>query len=77
MTEQIQPSETSPKQANKKHWVRKVICIGSAVIFIPVLGVAGAISFDAGQKSLIQLADKMLDSFPLSKLKADYKMAWC
>lgn len=45
---------------------------------MPVLGVAGALSFDAGQKSLIQLVDKMLDSFfPLSKLKADYKMAWC
>ena len=35
MTKQLQPSDTSPKapkQANKKHWVRKVICIGSAVI---------------------------------------------
>ncbi len=72
MTKQLQPSDTSPKapkQANKKHWVRKVICIGSAVIFIPVLGVAGAISFDAGQKSLIQLADKMLDSFSVEQIE--------
>lgn len=79
MTEQLQLSETSPKspeQPNKKHWVRKAVCIGSAVILVPVLGVAGALSFDAGQRGLIQLADKMLDSFPSSKLKADYKMAW-
>lgn len=72
MTKQLQPSDTSPKapkQANKKHWVRKVICIGSAVIFIPVLGVAGALSFDAGQKSLIQLADKMLDSFSVEQIE--------
>ena len=40
MTEQIQPSETSPKspeQPNKKHWVRKAVCIGSAVIFMRFL----------------------------------------
>lgn len=46
MTEQIQPSETSPKspeQSNKKHWVRKAVCIGSAVILVPVLGVTGEI----------------------------------
>lgn len=53
MTEQLQLSETSPKspdQPNKKHWVRKAVCIGSAVILVPVLGVAGALSFDAGQE---------------------------
>ena len=72
MTEQIQPSETSPKspeQPNKKHWVRKAVCIGSAVILVPVLGVAGALSFDAGQRSLIQLADKMLDSFSVEQIE--------
>ena len=72
MTEQIQPSETSPKapkQPSKIHWVRKAICIGSAVIFIPVLGVAGVLSFDAGQRGLIQLADKMLDSFSVEQIE--------
>ena len=72
MTEQIQPSETSPKspeQPNKKHWVRKTVCIGSAVILVPVLGVAGALSFDAGQRGLIQLADKMLDSFSVEQIE--------
>ena len=72
MTEQIQPSETSPKspeQPNKKHWVRKAVCIGSAVILVPVLGVAGALSFDAGQRGLIQLADKMLDSFSVEQIE--------
>lgn len=72
MTEQLQPSETSPKapeQPSKKHWVRKAICIGSAVIFIPVLGVAGVLSFDAGQRGLIQLADKMLDSFSVEQIE--------
>ena len=72
MTEQIQPSETSPKspeQPNKKHWVRKAVCIGSAVILVPVLGVIGALSFDAGQRSLIQLADKMLDSFSVEQIE--------
>ena len=72
MTEQLQPSETSPKspeQSNKKHWVRKAVCIGSAVILVPVLGVAGALSFDAGQRGLIQLADKMLDSFFVEQIE--------
>ena len=72
MTEQIQPSETSPKspeQPNKKHWVRKAVCIGSAVIWVPVLGVAGALSFDAGQRGLIQLADKMLGSFSVEQIE--------
>ena len=72
MTEQIQPSETSPKspeKPNKKHWVRKAVCIGSAVIWVPVLGVAGALSFDAGQRGLIQLADKMLDSFSVEQIE--------
>ena len=72
MTEQIQPSETSPKspeQPNKKHWVRKAVCIGSAVILVPVLGVAGALSFDAGQRGLIQFADKMLDSFSVEQIE--------
>ena len=72
MTEQLQPSETSPKapeQPSKKHWMRKAVCIGSAVIFIPVLGVAGALSFDAGQRGLIQLADKMLDSFSVEQIE--------
>ena len=72
MTEQLQPSETSPKspeQSNKKHWVRKAVCIGSAVILVPVLGVAGALSFDAGQRGLIQLADKMLDSFSVEQIE--------
>lgn len=72
MTEQIQASETSPKspeKPNKKHWVRKAVCIGSAVIFIPVLGVAGVLSFDAGQRGLIQLVDKMLDSFSVEQIE--------
>lgn len=72
MTEQIQPSETSPKspeQPNQKHWVRKAVCIGSAVILVPILGVAGALSFDAGQRGLIQLADKMLDSFSVEQIE--------
>ena len=72
MTEQIQPSETSPKspeQPNKKHWVRKAVCIGSVVILVPILGVAGALSFDEGQRGLIQLADKMLDSFSVEQIE--------
>ena len=72
MTEQLQPSETSPKspeQPNKKHWVRKAVCIGSAVILLPILGVAGALSFDAGQRGLIQLTDKMLDSFSVEQIE--------
>ncbi|EFA28904.1 hypothetical protein HAINFHK1212_1917 [Haemophilus influenzae HK1212] len=72
MTEQIQPSDTSPKapeQLSKKHWMRRAVCIGSAVIFIPVLGVAGVLSFDAGQRGLIQLVDKILDSFSVEQIE--------
>ena len=76
MTEQIKQAETSPKmttlstnKSTKKRWIRHAICIGSAVIFVPILGVVGALSFDAGQRGLIQLADKMLDSFSVEQIE--------
>ena len=66
MTESTQQTKTSPETTTvspKKNWTRKAICVGSAVIFLPVLGIMGALSFDSGQRALIQVADKMRDNF--------------
>ncbi len=72
MTESTQQTKTSPETTTvppKKNWTRKAICIGSAVIFVPVLGIMGALSFDAGQRALIQFADKMLDNFSVEDIE--------
>lgn len=60
------PHHEMPK---KRKWVRNALCIGSAVIFVPVFGIVGALSFDAGQRGLIQLADKLLDDFSVEKIE--------
>ena len=76
MTESTQQTKTSPETTTvppKKNWVRKAICIGSAVIFVPVLGIVGALSFDAGQRALIQFADKMLDNFSVEYIEGGLK----
>ena len=36
--------------------------------FVPVLGLITALSFDSGQRALIQLADKMLDSLSIEQV---------
>ena len=76
MTESTQKTNTSPETTTvppKKNWTRKAICIGSAVIFVPVLGIVGALSFDAGQRALIQFADKMLDNFSVEYIEGELK----
>lgn len=70
-----QPDNQTTQPVKKKKTCRKILCVGSAVIFIPVLGVVTALSFDSGQRALIQLADKMLRiAYLLSKSAVAYKM---
>ena len=69
MSEQeTQPDNQTTQPVKKKKTCRKILCVGSAVIFIPVLGLVTALSFDSGQRALIQLADKMLDSLSIEQV---------
>lgn len=66
-----QTEETPPKTMSKKKkgCLRKAICLGSAVIFVPVFVLVGMLSFSAGQRSLIQLADKLLDDISIEHIE--------
>ncbi|OOF79269.1 DUF490 domain-containing protein [Rodentibacter caecimuris] len=66
-----QTEETPPKTMSKKKkgCLRKAICLGSAVVFIPVFALVGMLSFAAGQRSLIQLADKLLDDLSIEHIE--------
>ena len=63
-----QPDNQTTQPIKKKKTCRKILCVGSAVIFVPVLGLVTALSFDSGQRALIQLADKMLDSLSIEQV---------
>ncbi|MDU5822040.1 MAG: translocation/assembly module TamB domain-containing protein [Haemophilus parainfluenzae] len=63
-----QPDNQTTQPVKKKKTCRKILCVGSAVIFVPVLGLVTALSFDSGQRALIQLADKMLDSLSIEQV---------
>ncbi|OOF52432.1 autotransporter assembly complex protein TamB [Rodentibacter trehalosifermentans] len=61
------PSQPTPKK--KKSGLRKALCLGSAVVFLPVFTLVGMLSFDAGQRGLIQLADNLLDDFSIEHIE--------
>ena len=63
-----QPDNQTTQPVKKKKTCRKILCVGSAVIFVPVLGLVTALSFDGGQRALIQLTDKMLDSLSIEQV---------
>ncbi|OOF65758.1 translocation/assembly module TamB domain-containing protein [Rodentibacter sp. Ppn85] len=72
MEQEIKQTEgTPPKTMSKKKkcCLRKAICLGSAVVFAPVFALVGMLSFDAGQRSLIQLADKLLDDLSIEHIE--------
>lgn len=72
MAEQTSPQAENPASSTvkptKKKWLKRSLCIGSAVVFVPVFGILGALSFDAGQRGLIQLVDKLLPSLSIEKV---------
>ena len=67
MSEQEKQPDNQTMRPIKKTY-RKILCVGSAVIFVPILGLVTALSFDSGQRALIQLADKMLDSLSIEQV---------
>ncbi|OOF60008.1 translocation/assembly module TamB domain-containing protein [Rodentibacter myodis] len=72
MKQKAHQSEQSPKSAKtkkKKGCVRKAFYIGSAVVFTPVLALVGALSFDQGQRALVELTDKFLDSLSIEQVE--------
>ena len=42
-----QPDNQTTQPVKKKKTYRKILCVGSAVIFVPVLGLVTALSFDS------------------------------
>lgn len=68
LAEPEQPSTSKPPK-KKKSGLRKALCLGSAVVFLPVLILVGALSFDAGQRALIQLADCLMDELSIEQVE--------
>ncbi|OOF40470.1 DUF490 domain-containing protein [Rodentibacter rarus] len=61
------PSQPTPKK--KKSCLRNALCVASAVIFVPIFALVGALSFDSGQRGVLQLADKLLDSLSIEQIE--------
>ncbi|PJG83245.1 translocation/assembly module TamB domain-containing protein [Caviibacterium pharyngocola] len=61
-------TETSAK-ASKKKTCRRVLCGLSAVVFLPVFGLLGALATDAGQRELIRLTDKFMDNLSIEQVE--------
>lgn len=71
MTESVQQTENSSQtapQKPKKTGIRRALCVGGAVIFVPIFGVLGALATDAGQRGLLQLADKWMDGLSIGQI---------
>ena len=77
MTTQANP--TAPQTPNnaekspKKTPYRKLLCISSAVLIGTIGAGIGALSFGAGQRALIQLADKLLTPLAIEQVSGDLK----
>lgn len=75
MSEQKEkPTQETASQAvpkKKKCRLRHALCLGSAVVLVPVFTLLGALSFGAGQRGLIQLADYLLDDLSIEKVEGD------
>ncbi|MBF0751981.1 MULTISPECIES: translocation/assembly module TamB domain-containing protein [unclassified Pasteurella] len=72
MSKQEIKTEDTPPQSipeKKKSGFRKAICIGSAVIFVPVVALVGMLSFDAGQRGLIRVVDNLLDDLSIEHIE--------
>ncbi|OOF69883.1 translocation/assembly module TamB domain-containing protein [Rodentibacter caecimuris] len=55
-----------PSVKRKKTW-QKCLCWGSAVIFLPVLGLICILSFPAGQRAMIGAVDRLLDNLSIEQ----------
>ena len=68
-TEQA-PKTEKPKTKKKSLW-RRVICIISAVIFLPVFTLLGLLATQSGQHKLIQWTDAMLDELSIEQVEGN------
>lgn len=67
-TENTETNETQPTaKPKKRRWCRILLCV-SAVIFLPIFALVIALSTSAGQRNLIELADKYLDNLAIAKV---------
>ena len=69
-----QPDNQTTQPVKKKKTCRKILCVGSAVIFVPVLGLVTALSFDSGNVQLFNSPIKCSIAYLLSKSAVAYKM---
>lgn len=61
-------AETATPMKRKKSRIRTALCVGSAVVFVPVFGLLGALATDAGQRGLLQLADRWVDGLSIGHI---------
>ena len=72
MTEHTeQASQTEKPKTKKKSLWRRVICIISAVIFLPVFTLLGLLATQSGQHKLIQWTDALFDELSIEQIEGN------
>lgn len=66
-SDHTQDERTVPKK--KKTCLRKAFCIATVTVLLLVFGLLGVLSFDAGQRGLIRLADKWSDALSIEQIE--------
>ena len=66
-SDRSQDERTAPKK--KKTCLRKAFCIATMTVLLLVFGLLGVLSFDAGQRALIRLADKWSDALSIEQIE--------
>ncbi len=68
MSEQEKQPDNQTTQPLKRKRPAVKFYVSKCGHFVPVLGLVTALSFDSGQRALIQFADKMLDSLSIEQV---------
>ncbi|WP_051977433.1 translocation/assembly module TamB domain-containing protein [Necropsobacter rosorum] len=79
MTEQIEEQDKraqkgdetaeSAAKTGKRKRCKRILCIGSAVVFCSVFGLLAALATDAGQRNALRMVDKFMDSLAIEEIE--------
>ena len=73
MTEQIEKAAQTTKAKSPKRLWRWILCLVSAVIFLPILALFALLSTESGQHKLLQWADAGLDALSIEQAQGNLK----
>ena len=73
MTEQTEKTAQTTKAKSPKRLWRWILCLVSAVIFLPILALFALLSTESGQHKLLQWADAGLDTLSIEQAQGNLK----